>query len=171
MKNLLIILVCLVCLTPTSFAKDSIWTLLSAELELAVDWSSTNPEMQVFSLDKDYNYQPFQENRGNESMKGQNLVFEHIYENIDLFIKPLESGKTCYEFVVYPGGDLSQIKLLKKAFLRNELFMAKDLLATQDHAGEGNHQVEVRMKKQGQGLGFEVGSYEVAQALTISFIL
>lgn len=171
MKNFFVILTCLVFLSPLSFAKDSLWVSLGAELGLAVDWSSTNPEMAVYSLDENYNYLPFQQARGNKAWEGQTLVFEHIYTNIDLIVRPMEGGKIAYEFVVYPGGDLSQIKLVKEAFLNKDTFLASGLHAAQDEAGTDEKKVEVKLNKSENRLGFEVGTYEVAQALSISFLL
>ncbi|MCI4670226.1 MAG: hypothetical protein MRZ79_18970 [Bacteroidia bacterium] len=175
MKNLLISLICLVLASNVSFGKDSVRVISFDDIKMAIDWSSINSEMAVYKLDEEFNYIPFQNYRGSEGLNGQILVFEHIYNNIDLVITPLGNQMVKYEFTVYPGGDINQIHLLEDAFVNKKdtgvLFMASGLKAYQDEAGSEEKKVKVMMTKSDDKLGLKVGEHEFAQSLSISFEL
>jgi len=145
------------------------------DVDLAIDWSTTNPDMEVYLLDENYNYRPFQQSRGSNPWHDERVVFEHIYPNVDLIIHPPKDGQLGYEFVVYPGGDVSQIGMVSEAFrgrgMQGEKLMASGLKAYQDVAGAEDESILVSFKKSGPNLGFEVNTYEFAQPLTISFSL
>ncbi|MEO0900080.1 MAG: hypothetical protein AAFY71_26935 [Bacteroidota bacterium] len=146
------------------------------ELGLILDWSTTNPEMDIYLMDDDFNYLPLEGSASQAIQEHkQAVVFEHVYANIDLIVHPPQNGSLTYEFVVYPGGDPSQIQLSSSSFVSKKkgerVFSIHNLNASQDVAGMDQQEIEINMKEANGHVNMKTASYEVAQALTISFEL
>lgn len=86
-------------------------------------------------------------------------VYEHIYPNIDLVIKG-SPEELSYEFMVYPGGNPSDIQLKNGE-------KVVDPIAFQDDALEGTVSVAAIFAN---NLRVETGKYELAQVLKIQYI-
>lgn len=93
-------------------------------------------------------------------LMGEQLVYEHVYDNIDLVVYPalnLDNEPVVrYEFVVFPGGNPAEIVAPASGIAHLE--------ATQELGGFESSLVEV---SQNDAEGLNIGSYEQAQVLTI----
>ena len=88
------------------------------------------------------------------------LVHEHIYPNIDLVVYRHAGTVVAYEFVVFPGGDPSQIRV-------TDAMLTETAAASQNLTGVTTTKVALDWLASEDGWQPLTGSYEQAQILTI----
>lgn len=115
--------------------------------QMAITWENVEREMAVYR-------------------EGNQVIYEHIYPNIDLIVSAKEGApftEVVYEFVVFPGGNPHDIQLGGSGFRMLSPF------AYQDDAMNGAVAIEASFADNGVNREMQTGSYEQAQVLTIRY--
>lgn len=105
------------------------------------------------------------------------IVYENVYDNIDLELFS-SNGKMKYNFVVRPGGDVSNIKMkydgaTETALMKDgALTVATPLGRIEEatpytYSGEESYEVSSRFLRNGNIVSFAVDDYDQAQTLVI----
>ena len=152
-----------------------------ADVEMV--WENSNEDIYIYGLDSQGNQHEI--TNGNAfSGAVEQVVYENIYFNIDLVVYPVTAGNQAlrYEFVVYPGGDPSQISLHYKKGEMNSLRRDGSLdittatghmslsapVAFQETAGSERNIVSTQFNIANNRLQLIPNRYEQAQVLVLS---
>ena len=105
------------------------------------------------------------------------IVYEHVYDNIDLEILSID-GKMKYNFIVRPGGNVSDIRMkydgaLETAIMaEGSLHVATPLGHIEEatpytYVGHESNHVPSSFVRDGNTVSFEVGAYDPTETLII----
>ncbi len=105
------------------------------------------------------------------------IVYEHVYDNIDLEILSID-GKMKYNFIVRSGGNVSDIRMKYAGALETAITVEGSLhIATPlghieeatpcTYAGDASKHIPSRFVRDGNTVSFEVGAYDPTQTLVI----
>ena len=146
-------------------------------------WEGANEDIYIYGLDNDGNQR---EIGSSNALNGEvaQVVYENIYFNIDLVVYPVTAGNQAlrYEFIVYPGGDPSQISLHYKDGKMNSIRRDGSLdiatatghmslsapVAFQEAAGSERNIVSTQFSIANNRLQLVPNRYEQAQVLVLS---
>ncbi len=142
---------------------------------------NANPAAQIIGQDKQAYYENYYtsytpESGVNKALTYKTIVYKNVYPNIDMLIHAKTSGME-YEFVIYPGGNVSDIQIQWNGLQNMEMMQngglhyVSNMIDMQDSKPvsfiPGGTQVPSSFEKNENEISFNVAEYDHSQKLTI----
>ncbi len=151
---------------------------------LVCEWVNSNNNPQIIPSDESpyyHNYTYFNENFKHEKAENvksyKKLTYKNVYPNIDIVYEAHQESGIKYSIIVYPGGDINQIKLnySKKPILLPDGSMTTHTIMGKiiDHpphtfySDNKNATISSSYKLDNNTISFEIGNYDHSKTLII----